>query len=51
MSEETQDNLDAPEAVEVPDKFKSSDGSVNTDALLKSYTDSREEPLTSCHRS
>ena len=39
MSEEIQDNQEAPEAVEVPEKFKNEDGSVNTDAMIKSYTD------------
>ena len=39
MSEEIQDNQTAPEPVEVPDKFKNEDGTVNTDALVKSYTD------------
>jgi len=39
MSEEVQDNQEAPESVEVPDKFKNEDGTVNTDAMIKSYTD------------
>jgi len=39
MSEETQDNQEAPEEVAVPDKFKNADGSVNNEALIKSYTD------------
>jgi len=39
MSEEIQDNQEAPEAAEVPDKFKNEDGTVNTDAMIKSYTD------------
>jgi len=39
MSEEKQDNQKAPEEIAVPDKFRTADGSVNTDALLKSYTD------------
>jgi len=41
MSEQAvKDNQDlTPEQVAVPDKFKTADGSVNTEALLKSYTD------------
>ena len=37
--EKIQDNQETPEEVVIPEKFKNSDGSVNKEALLKSYTD------------
>jgi len=39
MTEEVQDNQEAPVQAEVPEKFQNDDGTVNQDALIKSYTD------------